>query len=68
MVSSISSTNLLNTKNIQNNVDKEDVAKLAKYVKGEALEQAPDTFSSNVKSSVGSAAAFEGIPLLFFLK
>ena len=68
MVSSISSTNILNSTNIQNNVQKEDVAKLAKYVKGEAIEQAPDTFSSNVKGSISSAALFEGIPLLFFLK
>ena len=67
MVSSISSTNLVN-QSLQTNIQKDDVAKLVKYVKGEALTQAPDTFTSNAKSSAGSAAIFEGIPLLNFLK
>ena len=67
MVSSISSTNMLN-KATQVNTQKDDVAKLVKYVKGEALTQAPDTFTSNAKSSAGSAAIFEGIPLLNFIR
>ena len=66
MVSSISSTNLINKASQANMQD--DVTKLVKYVKGEALTQAPDTFTSNAKSSAGSAAIFEGIPLLNFLK
>ena len=50
MVSSISSTNLINKASQANMQD--DVTKLVKYVKGEALTQAPDTFTSNAKSSV----------------
>lgn len=65
MVSSISSTNLI-TKASQANMQ-DDVTKLVKYVKGEALTQAPDTFTSNAKSSAGSAAVFEGIPLFNFI-
>ena len=67
MVSSISSTNMINVAS-KAQAQKDDVAKLVKYVNNEALTQAPDTFTSNVKSSVGSAAVFEGIPLLNFLR
>lgn len=67
MVSSISANNMINTAS-QANMQKEDVAKLVKYVKGEPLTQAPDTFTSNLKSSAGSAAVFEGLPILNFLR
>ena len=49
MVSSLSRANILNTTATQVKAQKDDVAKLVKYVKGEALTQAPDTFSGNVK-------------------
>lgn len=46
-----------------------DAKKLTRYVKGETIKDAaPDTFSGNMKSNVGAAAVFEGIPLLKFLK
>lgn len=64
MVGSISSNAIVNS---QAAVKKESAEKLYKYVSGQTIEQAPDTFKSNLKSSAGSAAVFEGLPVLFFL-
>lgn len=65
MVSSINAVNTTQSV-IRNNAD--DVKTLIKYVNSEALKDTPDTFVSSAKSSIGSAALFEGIPLLRFLK
>ena len=66
MVSGIRSTNVLNQATTA--IKQDDIKTLLKYVNNESLKEIPDTFTSTVKSSVGSAAAFEGIPLLNFLK
>ena len=66
MVSSISSTNVL--KQATTAVQQDDIKTLLKYVNNEALQEVPDTFSSTLKSGVGSAAVFEGIPVLNFLR
>lgn len=66
MVSSISSTNVL--KQATTAVKQDDIKTLLKYVNNEALKEVPDTFSSTLKSGVGSAAVFEGIPVLNFLR
>lgn len=63
MVSAISSTNVIN----QQPVKEADINKLVKYSGNEALQDAPDTFSSTTKSAASSALFFEGIPLLNFL-
>lgn len=66
MVNSISSQNVLNP---QINTSKtEDIKTLVKYVNNESLKEVPDTFKSTTKSAVSSAALFEGLPLLGFLK
>lgn len=64
MVSAINSNIAISTANIK----QENAEKLVKYVKGEALTQAPDTFTNSLKSSTGSTALFEGLPILNFLK
>ena len=65
MVSAVNKTNILNSKVTQQAVNnsKDDVQKLVKYVGGEAIAQAPDTFLSNTKSATGSALLFDGTPL-----
>lgn len=66
MVSAINTANVINQ---ATTASKEtDVKKLVKYVNNEALKDIPDTFSSTTKSAVGSAALFEGFPLLNFIK
>lgn len=64
MVNSISSNMAISTANIK----QENTEKLIKYVKGESLTQAPDTFKSNLKSSTTSMALFEGLPVLKYFK
>ena len=66
MVNGISSTNVLQQATTA--VKQDDIKTLLKYVNNEALKEVPDTFTSTVKSGVGSAALFEGIPLFNFLK
>ena len=66
MVSSIKSTNVLNNTILTSKQD--DIKTLVKYSNNEVLKEVPDTFSSTVKSGLGSAAIFEGIPLLGFLR
>ncbi len=65
MTNAVSKTNVINSaiakQTVANNQD--DVKKLVKYVSGEALTQAPDTFTSNAKSAAGSALLFDGTPL-----
>ena len=66
MVNGISSTNVLQQATTA--VKQDDIKTLLKYVNNEALKEVPDTFTSTVKSGVGSAALFEGIPVLNFLR
>lgn len=66
----MTSTNAISPISTQNvsYTRKGEVQKLIKYVNNEALKDVPDTFSSTAKSAVGTAAVFEGLPLLKFLK
>ncbi|MCD7878582.1 MAG: hypothetical protein LUG16_01455 [Candidatus Gastranaerophilales bacterium] len=48
--------------------NKDDIKKIINYTQGVSLTQAPDTFSSSMKSSVPMAGAFEGLPLVNLLK
>ncbi len=66
MTNAVSKTNVINNAIAQQTIAKnqDDVKKLVKYVSGEALTQAPDTFTSNVKSATGSALLFDGTPLV----
>ncbi len=43
-------------------VNKSDVKKLIKYVGGEALTQAPDTFTTATKDAVSGTLLFDGLP------
>ena len=66
MVNAINTTNVLQQATTA--VKQDDIKTLLKYVNNEALKEIPDTFSSSLKSGAGSAAAFEGIPLMNFFK
>ena len=66
MVSAINSTNVL--KQATTAVKQDDIKTLLKYVNNEALQEVPDTFTSTLKSGVGTAAVFEGIPLFNFIR
>ncbi len=68
MINSISSTNVLDKSISKASVQTSDIKKVIKYANGEALTQVPDTFTSNVKSSLGSTALFEGLPLFNLFK
>ena len=66
MVSSINATNVLNKATLTSKQD--DIKTLVKYTNNEVLKEVPDTFTSTIKSGLGTAAVFEGFPLLKFLK
>jgi len=66
MVTSVNSTNVINQ--ALGTTSKKDLQTLVKYVNREALKEIPDTFTSTVKSGASSAAFFEGIPFLNFLR
>ncbi len=65
MVKGIDTTYISQAVANQANKDvKGDVQKLVKYVGGEALTQAPDTFTSATKDAVSGTLLFDGIPIL----
>ncbi len=66
MVTSVNSTNVINQ--TIGNASKQNIQTLLKYVNNEALKEIPDTFSSTVKSGASSAAFFEGLPFVNFLR
>lgn len=69
MVNLITSQNTIQPAINQANTARTDNIKtLVKYVNNEALKETPDTFKSTTKSALSSAAVFEGLPLLGFLK
>lgn len=69
MVNLITSQNIIKpTVNQANNAKTNNIKTLIKYVNNETLKETPDTFKSTTKSALSSAALFEGLPLLGFIK
>lgn len=71
MVNSVNSFNFniaQQSKKAVTNASQKDVTTVLKYINNETVSQAADTFGSNIKSTVGSAALFEGLPLVKYLK
>ncbi len=64
----VDAINATTAKTLNKSISTEDTTKVLKYLNGEALKEVPDTFTSNAKSSASSAAAFEGIPFINFIK
>ena len=68
MVSSISTSNYSAAALKKTSVAQKDVKTLVKYMNGETIATATDTFGSNLKSNASSALLFEGLPMLSFAK
>lgn len=68
MVSAISSSRYSASAINKSVVKQSDVKTLVKYVNGESLSTATDTFGSTAKSNLGTAALFEGVPFLKLAK
>ncbi len=69
LLNSVNAVNTANTANVRNTASdkRENIRRLVKYTNNEALQEVPDTFTSQTKSAVSSAAFFEGIPFVKFL-
>ncbi len=66
MTMSINSIDVSNTLN--ENIKNDNIKALENYVNNKPLTQAPDTFTSNVKSGMSSSLLFEGLPFINLLR